>query len=82
MTEKGFEFLSTVKEKSAMAANKGFRINVTAFHRFLDNANDQYHIDWKIKELIALTEKTEHELNGWLELVKHTPQVEIVIELL
>lgn len=33
MTEKGFEFRSAVKEKSARAAFKIFHTNVTAFHK-------------------------------------------------
>ena len=69
MTEKGFEFRSAVKENSAKAANKSFHANITASH------------DRKVKDLIALAEKTEFELNSWLVLVKSTPQVELITEL-
>ena len=82
MTEKGFEFRSAVKENSAKAANKSFRANVTAFHAYLAGSKDRDQIDRKVKDLIALAEKTEHKLNSWLEQVKNTSQVELITELL
>ena len=40
MTEKGFEFRSAVKEKSARAAFKIFHTSVTAFHAFMGSTKD------------------------------------------
>ena len=57
MTEKGFEFCSMVKEKSARTAFKIFHTNVTAFHAFLASAKQPDQIERKVKDLIALTEK-------------------------
>ena len=82
MTEKGFEFPSAVKEKSARAAFKIFHTSVTAFHAFLASTKDLDQINRKVKDLVLLAEKTELELNSWLELVKHTPQAELASELL
>ena len=82
MTEKGFEFRSAVKEKSARTAFKIFHTNVTAFHAFLASAKQPDQIDRKVKDLIALAEKTELELTSWLDLVKNTPQAELASELL
>ena len=73
MTGKGFEFRSAVKENSAKAANKSFHANVTTFHAYLARSTDRDQIDRKVKDLIALAEKTEFELNSWLDLVKNTP---------
>ncbi len=82
MTENGFEFRSAVKEKSARAAFKTFHTNVTTFHTFLASTKESDQIDRKVKDLIALAEKTEHELLSWLELVKNTAQAELASELL
>ena len=82
MTEKGFEFRSAFKEKSARAAFKIFDTSVTAFHAFLTSTKDLDQINRKVKDLVLLAEKTELELNSWLELVKHTPQAELASELL
>ena len=82
MTEKGFEFRSAVKEKSPRTAFKIFHTNVTAFHAFLPSAKQPDKIDRKVKDLIALAEKTELELTSWLYLVKNTPQAELASELL
>ena len=82
MTKKGFEFRSAVKEKSAKTAFKIFHTNVTAFHAFLAITKEPDQIDRKVKDLIALAEKTELELISWLELVKNTPQAELASELL
>ena len=43
---------------------------------------DRDQIDRKLKDIIALAEKTELELNMWLDLVKHTPRSELIVELL
>ena len=82
MTEKGFQFRCELKEKSAKAAHKSFHANVTAFHAFLAGTKDRNQIDRKLKDIIALAEKTEIELNIWLDLVKHTPRSELIVELL
>ncbi|KAK2549567.1 hypothetical protein P5673_029954, partial [Acropora cervicornis] len=82
MSEKGFEFRSAVKENSAKAANKSFHANVTAFHAYLARSTDRDQIDRKVKDLIALAEKTEFELNSWLDLVKNTPRAELITKLL
>ena len=82
MTEKGFRFCCELKEKSAKAAHKSFHANVTAFHAFLAGTKDRNQIDRKLKDIIALAEKTEIELNIWLDLVKHTPRSELIVELL
>ena len=82
MTKKGFEFRSAVKEKSARTAFKIFHTNVTAFHAFLAITKEPDQIERKVKDLIALAEKTELELISWLELVKNTPQAELASELL
>ena len=82
MTEKGFQFRCELKEKSAKAAHKSFHANVTAFHAFLAGTKDRDQIDRKLKDIIARAEKTELELNIWLDLVKHTPRSELIVELL
>ena len=82
MTEKGFRFCCELKEKSAKAAHKSFHANVTAFHAFLAGTKDRNQIDRKLKDIIALAEKTEIKLNIWLDLVKHTPRSELIVELL
>ena len=82
MTEKGFQFRCEFKEKSAKAAHKSFHANVTAFHALLASTKDRDEIDRKVKDLLALAEKTELELNSWLDLVKHTRKSELIIELL
>ena len=69
MTAKGVEFRSAVKENSAKAANMSFHANVTAFDAYLAGSTDRDHIDRKVKDLIALAEKTEFELNSWLDLM-------------
>lgn len=65
MIEKGFEFRSAVKEKSARAAFKIFHTNVTVFHAFLAITKEPDQIDRKVTNLIVLVEKTEHELISW-----------------
>ena len=82
MTEKGFQFRCELKEKSTKAAHKSFHANVTAFHAFLAGTKDRDQIDRKLKDIIARAEKTELELNIWLDLVKHTPRSELIVELL
>ena len=81
MTEKGFEFRSAAKEKSARTANKVFHANVSAFHGFLASSNDHDEIAKRTKSLAAIAEKTELELNAWFDAVKETPQAEIVTDL-
>ena len=82
MTEKGFQFRCELKEKSPKAAHKSFHANVTAFHAFLAGTKDRDQIDRKLKDTIARAEKRELELNIWLDLVKHTPRSELIVELL
>ena len=43
---------------------------------------DRDQIDRKLKDIIALAEKTELELNICLDLVKHTSRSELIVELL
>lgn len=62
MTKKGFKFRSAVKEKAARAAFKIFHTNVTAFHAFLAITKEPDQIDRKVQDLIALAEKSEHEM--------------------
>ncbi|PFX28327.1 hypothetical protein AWC38_SpisGene6945 [Stylophora pistillata] len=81
MTKRGFEFHSAVKESSAKTANKNFHANVTAFHTYLAGSTDRDQIDRKVRDLITLAEKTEFELNSWLDLAKNTPQAELITEL-
>ena len=64
------------------AAHKSFHANITAFHAFLAGTKDRNQIDRKLKDIIALAEKTELKLNNWLDLVKHTLRSELVVELL
>ena len=82
MTEKGFQFRCELKEKSVKAARKSFYANVTIFHAFLAGTKDRDQIERKLKDIITLAEKTELELNIWLDLVKHTPRSELTVELL
>ena len=82
MTEKGFQFHCELKEKSVKAEHKSFYANVTTFHAFLAGTKDRDQIERKLKDIIALAEKTELELNIWLDLVKHTPRSELTVELL
>ena len=82
MTKKGFEFRSAVKEKSARATFKVFHTNVSAFHTFLAITKEPDQIDRKVKDSIALAEKTKHELISWLDLVKNNAQAELASELL
>ena len=81
MTEKGFEFRSAVKEKSARATFKVFHTNDSTFHTFLAITKEPDQIDRKVKDLIAFAEKTEHELISWLDLVKNTAKAELASEL-
>ena len=62
------EFHSVVKEKLVRAASKNFNANITAYHAFLVCSKDRNMIDNKMKELVTLAEKTELELNAWLNL--------------
>ena len=82
MTDKGFQFRCELKEKSGKTAHKSFHANVTAFHAFLAGTKDRDQIDRKLKDIIALAEKTELEVNSWLDLVKQIPRSELVVELL
>ena len=50
--------------------------------RILAGTKDPDQIERKLKDIIALAEKTELELNIWLDLVKHTPRSELIVELL
>lgn len=70
MTEKGFEFRSATKEKSAKSANKRFHSNVTKFHIFLASSDNRAEIEERTKSLITIADHTEHELITWLKLVK------------
>ena len=79
--KKVFGSVASLKEKSAKAAHKSFHANVTAFHAFLAGTKDRDQIDRKLKDMIALAEKTELELNIRLDLVKHTPRSELIVEL-
>ena len=67
MTEKGFELRSAVKEKSTRPAFKVFHSNISEFHTSLAITKEPDQIDRKVKDLIALAEKTEHELISWLD---------------
>ena len=82
MTEKGLEFHSAVKEKLARTANKNFHANVTAYHTFLVCSKEPNMIDNKMKEFVTLAEKTELELNAWLNLDNNTPKADIITDLL
>ena len=82
MTEKGFEFRSATKEKSARTANKRFHSNVTEFHAFLASSNNRAEIEKRTKSLITIAEHAELELTIWLKLVKFTPQEEIIADLI
>lgn len=82
MTEKGFEFRSATKEKSARTANKRFHSNVTKFHAFLAGSNDRAEIEERTKSLIENADQAELELGAWLELVKLTPEAEIIADLI
>jgi len=73
LTEKGFEFRSATKEKSAKTANKRFHANVTAFHAFVAGCHNPAEIDERTKKLITIADQTKLELGAWLELVKLTP---------
>ena len=55
MTEKGFEFRSATKEKSARTANKRFHSNVTEFHAFLASSNNCAEIEERTKSLTTTT---------------------------
>ena len=82
MTEKGFEFRSATKEKSARTANKRFHANVTEFHAFLASSNNRAEIEERTKSLITIADHAELELTIWLKLVKFTPQEEIIADLI
>ena len=79
MTAEGVEFHSAIKENSAKAANMSFYANVTTFDAYLA---DRDQIDRKVKDLIALAEKTELELNSWLDLMTLPSWAELITELL
>ena len=51
MPEKGFEFRSALKEKSAKDANKSFHANVAACYTFLAGSKYRDKIDRKVKDL-------------------------------
>ena len=59
MTEKGFEFRSATKEKSARTANKHFHPNVTEFHAFLAGSNNRAEIEERTKSLIKIADQAE-----------------------
>ena len=80
MTEKGFEFRSATKEKSARTPNKRFHSNVTEFHAFLASSNNRAEIEERTKSLITIADHSELELTIWLKLVKFTPQEEIIAD--
>ena len=82
MTEKGFEFRSATKEKSARSTNKRFHSNVTKFHAFLANSDNRAEIEERAKSLITIADHTEHELTTWLKLVRFTSGEEIIADLI
>ena len=82
MTEKGFEFRSATKEKSAKSANKRFHSNVTKFHAFLASSDNCAEIEERTKSLIIIADHTEHELTTWLKLVRFTSEEEIIADLI
>lgn len=69
-----------LKENSAKAASKRFHANVTVFHTYLTSSKDGDQIDRKVDELIAWLEKTEVQLNTWLDLMENIPQAELISE--
>ena len=82
MTEKGFEFRSATKEKSARTANKRFHSNIIEFHAFLASSNNYVEIEEGTKSLITIADHSELELTIWLRLVKFAPQEEIIADLI
>ena len=62
----------------ARASNKNFHAN----NPFLVCSKDRIMIDNKMKELVTLAEKTELELNAWLNLDKNTPKADIITDFL
>ena len=79
MAERVFQFRCTVKDSFYANVNAHF----THFRAFLADSKDRNQIlDRKAEDKITLAEKTDLELNSWLDLVKHTPRSEYISDLL